>query len=76
MEIHVRFGKTLAWNELPNYQSCWISLDKEAADLLGENDWLQQYEWLAATLGRFDQVFRPRIKALNPVGWITDAGDG
>ena len=74
-EIHSEFGKTLEWNELPNYQACRISLYKEDTDPLDENDWSQQYEWFTAKLERFDQVFRPRIKALNSEDWIQEDED-
>ena len=68
-EIHNEFGETLEWNELPRYQATRISLYKADIDPLDENDWPQQYEWLTAKLKRFDQVFRPRIKALNAADW-------
>ena len=46
------------------------------ADILCKNsDWTQQYEWLATRLERFDQVFRPRITALNSEDWMPENDD-
>ena len=64
-EIHNEFGETLEWHELPENERSRISLSKADTDPLDENHWPQQYEWLTAKLERFDQVFGPRVKALN-----------
>lgn len=74
-EIHEEFGKTLEWNELPNHQSCRISLHKEVADLLDENDWPHQYEWFTTQLEVFDTVFRERIRGLDAANWIPEEDD-
>ena len=71
-EIHNEFGETLEWNELPTSERSRISLSKQDTDPLDENDWSHQYEWLATRLERFDQVFRPRIIALNAEDWIPE----
>ncbi len=70
--IHNEFGETLEWHELPENESSRICLNKEDTDPLNENDWSQQYEWFTAKLERFNQVFRPRIQALNAVDWIPE----
>ena len=69
------FGETLDWNELPTSERSRISLSKQDTDPLDENDWTQQYEWLATQLERFNQVFRPRITALNAEDWIPENDD-
>ena len=63
-EIHNEFGETLEWNELPTSERSRISLSKQDTDPLDENDWTQQYEWLATRLERFNQVFRPALQHL------------
>ena len=47
----------------------WISCP------LDENDWTHQYEWFATHLELFNQVFRPRIAALNAEDWIPENTD-
>ena len=74
-EIHNEFGETLEWYELPESESSRICFNKGDTDPLDENDWLQQYEWFTAKLERFDQIFRPRIKALNSTDWIPEEND-
>lgn len=74
-QIQKEFGETLEWNELQGYQSCRISLYKEDTDPLDENDWSHQYEWFTAKLERFNQVFRPRIQALNAADYIQEEND-
>lgn len=71
-EIHNEFGETLEWYELPENESSRICLDKGDTDPLDENDWLRQYEWFTTKLERFNQVFRPRIQALNAADWIPE----
>ena len=70
--IEKAFGETLEWNELPGNKRSRISLTKVDTDPLDENDWMHQYEWFTTHLDRFDQVFRPRIAALNAEDWIPE----
>ena len=74
-EIHNEFGETLEWYELPESRSSRICLNKVDTHSLDENDWTQQYEWFTTRLERFNQVFRPRIIALNADDWIPDDDD-
>ena len=74
-EIEKEFGESLEWDELPKNKSCRISLHKEVADLLDENDWLQQYEWFTTQLQAFDKVFRERIRGLDAADWIAEKED-
>ena len=69
-EIHNEFGETLEWYELPENERSRICLNKGDTDPLDENDWPHQYEWFTAKLERFNQVFRPRIQALNAADWM------
>ena len=73
--IHTEMGEMLEWDELPNYQSCRISLYKEDTDLLDENDWPHQYEWFTTQLEMFDTVFRERIRGLDAADWIPEEDD-
>ena len=68
--IEKAFGEPLEWNELPGNKRSRISLTKVDTDPLDENDWPHQYEWFTAKLERFNQVFRPRIQALNAADWM------
>ena len=63
-------NETLEWYELPENESSRICLNKGDTDPLDENDWPHQYEWFTAKLERFNQVFRPRIQALNAADWM------
>ncbi len=74
-EIHKEFSETLEWNELPQYKSCRICLNKGDTDPLDENDWRQQYEWFTAKLELFNSVFRSRIQALDAADWIAEDDD-
>ena len=71
-EIHNEFGEMLEWYEMPENESSRICLNKGDTDPLDKNDWLRQYEWFTAKLERFNQVFRPRIQALNAADWIPE----
>ena len=74
-EIHNEFGETLEWHELPENERSRINLSKADTDPLDENGWPQQYKWFTATLERFNDVFRPRIQALNAADWIREESD-
>ena len=74
-EIHNEIGETLEWYEMPEKERSRICLNKRDTDPLDENDWPRQYEWFTAKLERFDQVFRPRIKALNAADRIPEEDD-
>lgn len=74
-DIHNAFGETLEWYDMPENESSRICLNKGDTDLSDENDWPQQYEWLTAKLERFNQVFRPRIQALDAEDWIPEEDD-
>lgn len=68
-EIEIEFGEPLEWDELPEHESSRISLHKSDTDPGNEADWPNQHEWLAAKIEKFNEVFRPRIKALNAADW-------
>lgn len=65
-EIESEMGTGLDWQELPGKKTCKIALCKSNTDPLKEEDWPDQHEWFRQTLEKFDQVFRHRIKKLNP----------
>ena len=68
-DIEEEFGETLEWAELAQHESSRVSLKRGDTDPTNEADWRNQHEWLASKLELFDQVFRPRIKALNADDW-------
>lgn len=53
----------------PESKEKYISLSKSDTDPTDETDWQNQHEWLAAKIEKFNEVFRPRIKALNAADW-------
>ena len=74
-EIRHEFDGKLEWNELPGNKSSRICLSKVDTDPLDENDWPDQYEWLTAKLELFNEVFRPRIRALDAADWVPEDVD-
>ncbi|MDE0689900.1 MAG: DUF4268 domain-containing protein [Candidatus Poribacteria bacterium] len=68
-EIEREFAEPLEWHESLEYEGSRIFLRKTDIDLTDETDWPNQHEWLASKLELFDQVFRPRLKALNTTDW-------
>lgn len=73
--IENEFQETLEWDELPGSKSCRISIHKSNTDPLDETDWINQYKWFTSKLESFNQVFRPRIKALNVADWNNNDKD-
>lgn len=68
-EIQNAFDDPLEWDEQAGPIVKKISLRKGDTDPTNEFDWQNQHEWLASNLEKFDEVFRPRIKALNAADW-------
>ncbi len=68
-KIESEFGEALEWEERPESKEKYISLSKSDTDPTDEIDWQNQHEWLAAKIEKFNEVFRPRIKALNAADW-------
>ena len=71
-DIHTEMDETLEWVELSGNQRNRICLHKSDTDPLDENDWSHQYEWFTATLERFNDVFRERIRRLDADDWIPE----
>ncbi len=68
-EIESEFGEVLEWEERPKSKEKYISLSKGDTDPTNKTDWQNQHKWLAAKIEKFNEVFRPRIKALNADDW-------
>ena len=64
-EIENEFGESLEWQEERHRVYLWL----DVVDPLDENDWVNQYRWLASKLELFDKVFRPLINTLNAADW-------
>ena len=62
-KIESEFGEALEWEERLESKEKYISLSKSDTDPTDETDWQNQHEWLAAKIEKFNEVFRPRIKA-------------
>ena len=60
--IEAEFGGDLEWYEFPDNKESAVRVTKENADIRNDQDWPNQFEWLATNLEKLDQVFRPRIK--------------
>ena len=71
-EIEQELGK-LEWRPLPGQKSSMIRL-RENADLVQEEDWPNQLDWMVSMLERFDQTFRSRVKSLDASAWRGDEG--
>ena len=68
-EIEKEFGESLEWwgNIRSGEQRLGlIKVDVNPAD---ETDWPNQHEWLATKLEKVNEVFRPRIVALDAGDW-------
>ena len=63
---------SLDWMELPNQKESRIIAPLSDADPTDENDWPRQHTWLADTLVRFDEVFRPIVHELDATDWQPD----
>ena len=68
-KIEKEFGESLEWEERPDRKESHILLQKTDANPQNKTDWHNQHRWFASKLKLFDEVFRPRIKALNTADW-------
>jgi len=59
----------LDWMELPDAKESRIIAPLSDTDPTDENDWHRQQDWLADTLVRFDEVFRPIVHELDATDW-------
>jgi hypothetical protein len=63
--IETEFGTALEWNELPDGKESFINVTKDKADFRNEQDWQNQFTWLADSLEKMDSVFRNRVLNLD-----------
>ena len=68
-DIEAEFGAELEWSKVSKVKNFAISLYKTETDPTDEDNWPDQHKWLASNLEKFNQVFRPRIKQLDPADW-------
>jgi hypothetical protein len=71
--IEAAIGGKLDWRELPAKKASRILLLRENSPIDERALWPAQHEWLWKSLENFDEVFRPRVKAL-PASY-EEAGD-
>ena len=67
--LESEFGVPLEWSEKPGRTERRVYLLKKETDPTDEADWQNQHKWLTAKIEKFNEVFRPRIKALNAADW-------
>ncbi|HMP61664.1 MAG TPA: DUF4268 domain-containing protein, partial [Phenylobacterium sp.] len=63
-EIEAKVGQPLDWQRMDGKKMSRIALHRANSDFTKEEDWPAQHRWLADTLGRFHEVFRPYALAL------------
>ena len=68
-DIEEEFGEALEWEEKPDHEESHILFQDRETDPTNETDWSDQQKWFADHLEKFDEVFRPRVKALNADDW-------
>lgn len=71
-KIEAEIGQPLDWRELPEKTSSKIILFKNA-DPANQADWPSQHAWFQQMIEKFDTVFRPKVRSLNPEEW--DGGE-
>ena len=63
--IEAEFGSALEWHELPDGKESYVTVTKDKADFRNEQDWTNQFNWLAERLEKLDRVFRKRVRKLD-----------
>ena len=63
--IEAEFGEALEWSESQDLKSSCISVTKHNADFRNEQEWKNQFAWLAERLEKLDSVFRKRVFKLD-----------
>lgn len=63
-DVEKNINAKLEWQELPGRKAARIALYKQDVDPTDEKDWVNQHEWLAEQLVKFNTVFRPLVKEL------------
>ena len=66
--IERELGYALKWEKQRKTRRIAIYLGD--ANPYDKGDWPRQHEWLARKLNDLHRVFAPRIKRLNPAGWV------
>ena len=59
----------IEWRELPQNKTSRIMAILPAVDPTDEQDWPRQHKWLADTLVKFDEAFRPHVHELDATDW-------
>ena len=66
-EIHKDCGESLSW--YPTRSEKRVAFIKQDTDVTDATDWPNQHAWLASKLEKLNEVFCPRIMALNAADW-------
>lgn len=69
-KIEQEAGQPLAWHELPDKKSSYITVYLKDVDLADRADWPRQHKWMAEKLELFHGVFSLRAKALNAADYV------
>ena len=74
-EIHKECGESLSW--YPTSSEKRVAFIKQNIDVTDATDWPNQHAWLVSKLEKLNEVFPPRIMALNTTDWtpVEDKGE-
>lgn len=74
-DIEIALGFELDWMELPERKSSRLFDFWKDTDPLDKDQWPAYREWMKGRLEKLNEVFRPRIKALNAADWGAEAAE-
>ena len=63
-DIESKLGLALDWQELPDAHACRVVTYRFDCPLGDETRWDEYLEWMEKLIIRFDDVFRPVVRAL------------
>jgi hypothetical protein len=72
-EIEKAIGQSLTWHNPEDAKACRIYV-RRSANFLNPSEWTEQHEWLRVNLEKFQQVFAPRVRQLDPARLSSDSG--
>lgn len=73
--IESKIGYQFNWQLPPGRKSTAISVTQSGFDVLDPKDWNLQFNWISDRQTEFDDMYRARVKDLNPAGLASDADD-
>ena len=64
-DIEKEFGQTLTWDEKVGNKKSHVSISRKNTDFRNKDDWDKQFNWLADSLEKLNEVFHDRISVEN-----------